>query len=222
MALNERSRKNLVGVHPDLVRVVERAAELSSVPIVVTEGLRNLDRQKKLVAAGKSKTLNSRHLTGHAVDLVDADDFKYDEPDMGHIAKAMKQAAAAEKVPIEWGPDMWGWDSPHFQLPWSVYPAAGVGPATKAKEAVKKVVASKPVLVSTGVGAGGTAVSTDSIPSPPDLTAVSAWKNFGQTVVDIGGWMNAHPWITVALGAWVGGLIFWPQIKGVFAQWRAS
>src|SRR5690554_1494796 len=102
MPLNERTRKNLQGVHVDLVRVVERAAEISSVPIVVTVGLRNLDRQKQLVAAGKSWTRDSRHLTGHAIDVVDANDFTYDIPDMDHIATAMKQAAAELKVPIVW------------------------------------------------------------------------------------------------------------------------
>lgn len=222
MALNERSRKNLVGVHPDLVRVVERAADLSSVPIVVTEGLRNLDRQKQLVAAGKSWTLNSRHLTGHAVDVVDADDFKYDIPDMDHIAKAMKQAAAELKIPIVWGGDWKQRDTPHFELDKKAYPASGVTTATKAKEITTKIVKSAPVVAGGGAAAGGTAVSTDSIPSPPDLTAVSAWKTFGQTIVEIGGWVTAHPVLAVTLVGWVGSVVFWSQIKAAWQQWRAS
>lgn len=227
--LNERSRKNLLGVHPDLVRVVERAAELSPVPFVVTEGLRNLDRQKALKAAGKSWTLDSRHLSGHAVDLVDADNFGYEMPDMTAIGKAMKQAAAELNVPLEWGANVkYGgdWktlnDSPHFELPKSAYPASGVTVATKAKEIATKAVKSVPVVAGGGAAAGGTAVSTDSIPSPPDLAPYLAWKSFGQTLADLGGWITGHPVIAVGIGAWVGSIIFWDQIKAAFAKWRAS
>jgi len=220
--LNERSRKNLVGVHPDLVRVVERASEISPVPFVVTEGLRNLERQKALKAAGKSWTLDSRHLTGHAVDVVDADDFKYDIPDMDGIADAMKRAAAELKTPIVWGGDWKQRDTPHFELDRNAYPASGVTVSTKAKEVAAKVVKSAPVVAGGGVAAGGTAVSTDSIPAPPDLTAVSAWKTFGQTVVDIGGWMGTHPVLTLGIAAWVGSVLFWKEIKAALAQWRAS
>ncbi len=66
--LSERSLKNLTGVHPDLVRVIEFAAGLG-VSFIVTEGMRTIERQKQLLAAGKSRTLRSRHLSGHAVDL---------------------------------------------------------------------------------------------------------------------------------------------------------
>lgn len=129
MTLNERSRNNLAGVHPDLVRVVELAASKCTVPMVVTEGLRTLERQKMLKAAGKSWTLNSRHLTGHAVDLVDADDFGYDVPDMSAIAKAMKEAAAECDVPIVWGGDWKSKDTPHFELDRRHYPAKGKEPS---------------------------------------------------------------------------------------------
>ena len=224
MPLNERSRKNLVGVHPDLVRVVERAAEISTVPIVVTEGLRNLERQKQLVAAGKSWTLDSRHLTGHAIDVVDANDFKYDIPDMDHIAKAMKQAATELKVPIVWGGDWKQRDAPHFELDRKAYPASGVGPATKAKEIATKVVTSKPVLTTTGVAGGAVAtdstpVSVPSIPSPPDLSVWVGWKTFGQTVADLGAWALAHPLLTATLAGVITILAF-PNL--IPEKWRPS
>lgn len=156
----ERTRKNLVGVHPHLVQVVERAAELSPVPFVVTEGLRTLDRQKELKKAGKSWTVDSRHLTGHAVDLVDADNFGYEMPDMKAIATAMRAAGSELGIPIEWGANKkYGgdWktvnDTPHFQLPKSSYPASGVGAGTKALEVAGKVVASRVVQTLT-VGTG--------------------------------------------------------------------
>src|SRR6478735_2688009 len=143
MALNERSVNNLKGVHPDLVRVVELASE--RVPFIVTEGLRNLDRQKQLVKAGKSWTLNSRHLTGHAVDLCDPDG-KYDIPDMNHIRDAMFAAAKELGIPLEWGGDWKQADTPHFQLPFKSYPASGVSTATKVTETVTKVATSKPAV----------------------------------------------------------------------------
>ena len=67
--LSQRSMQNLSGVHPDLVAVVKRAIEITEQDFSVIEGIRNIDRQRKLVAQGKSQTMNSRHLTGHAVDL---------------------------------------------------------------------------------------------------------------------------------------------------------
>lgn len=199
MILNERSLRNLEGVRPELVGVVKRAAELCPVPIVVTEGLRSMKRQRELKAAGKSWTIDSRHLTGHAVDLVDADDFKYDIPDMDRIAKAMKEAAAELGVAIVWGGDWKQRDTPHFELDRKAYPASGVSIATKAKEVAMNVAASKTVQIGTGLAAGGTAVSTDSIPSPPDLTAVSAWKTFGQTLAELWSFAWAHIGLTAML-----------------------
>ncbi len=65
--LSERSLKNLNGVHKDLIAVVCRAIRRTEVDFVVTEGLRTRERQAELVRAGASQTMNSRHLTGHAV-----------------------------------------------------------------------------------------------------------------------------------------------------------
>ncbi len=227
MPLNDRSRKNLVGVHPDLVRVVERAAELSPVPFVVTEGLRNLERQKKLKAAGKSWTLNSRHLNGMAVDVVDADDFKYDMPDMEGIAKAFKAASAELKIPIVWGGDWKTRDTPHFELSRTAYPEDALPTSTKVAEAAKTAATSKPAVVvgtsvATGLAVDAVSVPPSSIPAPPDLTAISAWKTFGQTIADIGGWAAGHPVIAASIGAWVLSIVFWDRLKARLAQWRPS
>lgn len=120
--LGSKSRSKLEGVHPDLVAVVERAIELTSQDFSVGEGLRSIERQRELLSAGKSTTMNSRHLTGHAVDLFPYPvnwDWGYFYP----IADAMKQAAEELNVPIEWGGDWKKFpDGPHFQLPWGTYP----------------------------------------------------------------------------------------------------
>ena len=120
-----RSENNLVGVHPDLVRVVRRALLLSTVDFAVIEGLRTESRQKQLVAAGASKTLKSRHLTGHAIDVapVIGGKISWDWPPYNEIAKAMDTAATLENVPVEWG-GRWKTfkDGPHWQLPKKQYP----------------------------------------------------------------------------------------------------
>jgi len=114
--------QNLSGVHPDLVAVVKRAIEITEQDFSVIEGVRNIDRQRQLVAKGASKTMNSRHLTGHAVDLAPYPlswDWEYFYP----IADAMKQAAEELDVDLEWGGDWESFaDGPHFQLSWGAYP----------------------------------------------------------------------------------------------------
>lgn len=123
--LGLRSLSRLEGVHPDLVGVVKYAIEITSVDFAVLEGLRIKERQKVLFAHGATKTMNSRHLTGHAVDLgayIDGT-VAWDWPLYHRIAEAMKTAAAYRRIPIEWGGDWKSFpDGPHFQLPWESYP----------------------------------------------------------------------------------------------------
>lgn len=124
-ALSRRSLKSLSGVHPDLVAIVQRAIELTDTDFVVTEGRRTLARQKALVAAGASKTLKSRHLDGHAVDLAPlvGRTVRWDWPLFHRLAAAMDAAATELGLPLEWGGRWKTWkDGPHFQLPWSTHP----------------------------------------------------------------------------------------------------
>lgn len=123
--LSARSLQRLDGVHPDLVRVVKRAIEITEVDFSVLETLRTPERQRELLAQGATTTLNSRHLTGHAVDLgAWVGGIRWDWPLYHKIAAAMKQAAKELNVPLEWGGDWRTFpDGPHFQLPWAQYPA---------------------------------------------------------------------------------------------------
>lgn len=128
ITLGTRSLSRLEVVHPDLVRVVKRAALISDLDFTVLEGLRTLATQREKVATGASKTLKSRHLTGHAVDLavLIGGDVAWDWPLYHKLAPIMKAAAAAENVPIEWGGDWRTFkDGPHWQLPWKQYPSKG-------------------------------------------------------------------------------------------------
>lgn len=124
-AFGTRSKSRLNGVNADLVRVFERAIAMSPQDFTIIEGRRTLARQQQLMAAGATSTMNSRHLTGHAVDiapLVDGE-VRWDWPLFYPLADVVKRAAALEDVPIEWGGDWRSFkDGPHWQLPWKDYP----------------------------------------------------------------------------------------------------
>lgn len=125
IVLGQRSLSRLEGVHPDLVRVVKKAAAMSSLDFTVLEGLRTQARQKQLMELGATKTMNSRHLTGHAVDLAPmvGGTVRWDWPLYHQLAVIVKDAAKAENVPIQWGGDWKSFkDGPHWELPWKQYP----------------------------------------------------------------------------------------------------
>lgn len=124
--IGRRSRSRMKGVHPDLVRVVERAIQITEIDFMVLEGLRTKERQRELYDSGASRTLNSRHLTGHAIDLgaLFENKISWHWPLYRKIAKAMKQAAKELGVKIVWGGDWKSWkDGPHFELDRRFYPA---------------------------------------------------------------------------------------------------
>ena len=131
--LGTRSKNNLKGVHPDLVKVVEKAIGLTTQDFTVIEGVRTTKRQQELYAQGRTAPGNivtnvdgvkkkSNHQAkadryGHAVDIVpypvDWDSIsKFD-----NIAVAMKLAACELGVDIVWGGDWENFkDYPHFEL----------------------------------------------------------------------------------------------------------
>lgn len=124
-SFGNRSKERLNGVHPDLVKVMKEAIKESPLDFSITEGLRTRERQQELFSAGKSQTMNSRHLTGKAVDIAVIKDgtvtldFKYYQLVADHI----KAVAKDMDITITWGG---GWvsfkDGPHFELNKSKYP----------------------------------------------------------------------------------------------------
>ena len=140
--LSKKSLSKLEGVHDDLVRVVKRAIEITQVDFTVLEGVRSKARQAQLVASGASQTMNSRHLTGHAVDLgaFVAGQVRWDWGLYLRIAEAVRSASLELGIPIRWG-GTWGLlsdlrgpitaevlhkrfpDGPHMELPVKDYPA---------------------------------------------------------------------------------------------------
>jgi len=136
------SRQKLKGVHKDLVTVMTTAIRFSEIDFSVLEGLRSKERQQKLFNQGKSKTLNSRHITGHAVDLVPFP-ISWDWPKFYLVADAVIFAAKRENIAVRWGGnwrvnDIRTWegtgeelakaytgsfpDGPHFELTREFYP----------------------------------------------------------------------------------------------------
>lgn len=123
---SKRSEDNLKGINPSLEKVIRRTLEISPVDFIVIEGLRTKERQKELVNTGKSQTMNSRHLTGNAVDIIPVN-TKWQIDEFKPLLKAVKQAADELGVKLRFGIN---WkndpslpietrfiDAPHVEIP---------------------------------------------------------------------------------------------------------
>jgi len=101
----QKSLNELNGVHSELVAVVNRALELTVQDFAVHDGIRSFEEQKNYVASGVAQTMDSRHLTGHAVDLVPYINGKlrWEWEPIYKIADAVRIAANELGTPIRWG-----------------------------------------------------------------------------------------------------------------------
>lgn len=131
---NARDHERLKGVDLLLAAVTLKVIQRHPVECRVTEGLRTQQRQQELVAQGKSRTMDSKHLTGHAVDLVVMRDGKPDWSPRAYteLARTFAQAAMEAGLSVRWG-GSWRWisgpnchdypyvaakffDGPHFEV----------------------------------------------------------------------------------------------------------
>ncbi|MGY5801839.1 M15 family metallopeptidase [Rhizobium sp. LEGMi12c] len=208
-SLSARSNSRLIGVHPDLVRVIRRAIQITEVDFTVLEGVRDIGRQKELVASGASTTMNSRHLKagngyGHAVDLAPVVNgaVSWDWPLYHKIATAMKRAAKELGVAIEWGGDWKTFkDGPHWQLQWKQYPSKGPVAGKKATAETDTQAKSKAVaLVAGGMGAAAP------VAQEPLMKAV-------EVVAAQQGDLSSGDWLRMAIAVVVIGL-------SVYLAWR--
>jgi|TARA_R110002126_G_scaffold78530_2_gene195460 hypothetical protein len=117
--LSGRSLERLVGVDMFLSSVMKTAIDMTEIDFGVGEGVRSKERQISLVAAGKSQTLNSKHLEGKAVDLLayKGSWLSWEHEDFDKIADAIRQAAIQHEVPVRWGgawtvSDIRQWEGP--------------------------------------------------------------------------------------------------------------
>lgn len=117
--LSQRSLDRMIGVHPDLVKVVKLTITRSPLDFSITEGVRTIERQRELVEQKKSRTMNSRHIKGEAVDICVLIDGKADWniENYRKVADVFKSCAIELGVRITWGGDWKSFvDGPHFQI----------------------------------------------------------------------------------------------------------
>lgn len=101
---SKRSINNMQGIHPHLRAWCDRLIQITPIDFVVLEGRRTIERQAQLVAEGASRTMNSRHITGHAVDLgAWLGTIRWELTLYCRIAEAGRQACYDLGVPIRWG-----------------------------------------------------------------------------------------------------------------------
>ena len=176
---SQRSLDNMKGIHPDLRRVMDRALKESPLDFIVIEGLRTVDRQRQLVSEGKSRTMNSRHLTGHAVDLlpIGPDGPRFDWPLYHQLAPAVKAAAEAEGVALVWGGDWTSFrDGPHFELERNAYPEADWrtgDPPPKARTTPAQSTTMQASAVQIASGAGGVAAGIGMLDGTAQIVVVA-------------------------------------------------
>ena len=117
--LSKKSLGKLDEVNPDLQKLVKNAIGLSTIDFGISEGMRTKERQQLLYDSGKSQTMNSRHLTGHAVDVYAWKDgaVSWEFEDYETINVAFNQAAKLTNIPYVWGGSWKTFkDGPHFEL----------------------------------------------------------------------------------------------------------
>ena len=117
--LSSRSIRNLSGVHPLLCTLAYMSLSRSPFDFGITSGVRTVEQQKELVAAGRSQTMKSNHLTGHAFDIVVYVDGKvtWDLKFYEAVSEVIKECAAEIDESVQWGGDWTSFiDGPHFQL----------------------------------------------------------------------------------------------------------
>ena len=102
--LSPKSIKQLQGLEPDLIKVVESAIGYTKMDFSVIQGLRTQTQQNELYRQGLSHVKFSQHQLGRAVDVLAWIGKSSDsEDDLIQIAEAFKLAAEDMDVPIRWG-----------------------------------------------------------------------------------------------------------------------
>ena len=117
--LSKKSLAKLEEVHPHMQELVKATIGLTTIDFGISEGMRTKERQQLLFDQGKSQIMNSRHLTGHAVDIYAWKDgaVSWDFLDYEVINIAFNQASTHLNIPYVWGGSWKSFkDGPHFEL----------------------------------------------------------------------------------------------------------
>ena len=125
--LGNRSRKNMIGLHPVIAFAVEMAIKRTEQDFGILNrgGVRTDAEQAAMYAQGRTTegskitwTKDSYHQYGLAVDLVAYNNgkFNWKTKNYTEITKAMKSVIKEYDLPIEHGYDLWKKDLPHYQM----------------------------------------------------------------------------------------------------------
>lgn len=113
-----RSKRNMQGVDSGLIAVAYLALRISPYDFGIVEGVRTRARQRELVDAGVSWTMNSKHLTGNAIDIGIYINGKYSKSptDYKKVNKSFERAARFLGIKIKWGGNFRTvFDGPHYE-----------------------------------------------------------------------------------------------------------
>ena len=115
--LSRGSLGNLEGVYPPIAFLVTEAIKITKIDFMVFDGVRSYEEQVELKNAGDTWTLDGYHLYGLAVDLVPLVNRRlvFEHDPCVKVAEAMADVSSTHGVPVDWGYDLWGKDSFHFQ-----------------------------------------------------------------------------------------------------------
>lgn len=115
------SRERMEGLDSDLVRLFEEVVKTFDCTVLKDGGLRTPARQQELFDLGVTKTLNSNHLTGNAIDIVPYPVDWEDRERQYRFASFVFDTAMRMGIRVRWG----GWfrapgnkifyDSPHWE-----------------------------------------------------------------------------------------------------------
>lgn len=129
---SQRSKDNLVGIHPDLIKVMEASIINCPIDFTIVCGVRTTEQQQSLYAQGRTTqgvivtncdgvNSKSNHQAksdgyGHAVDLYAYPINVNDTVNIKVIANHIKKTGEKLGIPIVWGGDWKMRDYPHFEL----------------------------------------------------------------------------------------------------------
>lgn len=128
---SQTSKDKLKGVHPDLIRCVEKALSYGIMDFAIVQGVRTKEQQEELFSQGRTKpgkivtwTKQSKHLRqaddwGHAIDIVPVIKGRLDwntEENFTTLAALMFRAAMELNALIAWGGFWTEKDRPHFEI----------------------------------------------------------------------------------------------------------
>lgn len=134
-SFSQRSKNNLLFIHPDLVKVMNEAIKNSPIDFIITDGIRSTEEQRKLYNKGRTTpgkiVTNADGVNNKSNHQVKSDGYGYavdlypfyngsaqlnDAKSLKIISDHIKSIAKELGVNVQWGGDWKFKDYPHFEL----------------------------------------------------------------------------------------------------------